>query len=437
MTAPNRRRLFVLGCCFVAAAVTLGVVNVQNPTAAELSSPSTLLEQQHETDVPRVLRTNDPRSGRLAQEAGHRSVSNSRVSLQLLFVLAILWENFNDNKDSPVRLLKRNRFLCVTLGMDRGCICSERGLRRAIAENQNKSICTDTEFTVSTEIDITGKTFSIGCDSLTSPFCTISGASKTRLFVGSPTLANFFDVTFANGKATAGDGGLVLLTGGKSVFFICRFEKGETNSNGGAIGITGGENRFDSCAFSWNRAGLNGGAISVTGGNNVVVKIIGGGISYNTAGMNGGAISVMDGNILSADTGCSDNKAGMNGGAISVTDGETHSIGNGFFRNEAGAKGGALYIKNAKALLIGIDAYQNSQESGFINDLWIDDDDEPAQGGSFVNCVDKTGYSVTSIYGGTCEVGGPSEKQAFRNTNCVRRIDFNTTTPVSVCGDGF
>lgn len=84
----------------------------------------------------------------------------------LVFYLLLISEIVAVNYPPENRENKRDKFRCLYLFMDDFCICREGGLRRAIENNESKSICRDTDITVTRVIDISDKSFAIFCDSV-------------------------------------------------------------------------------------------------------------------------------------------------------------------------------------------------------------------------------------------------------------------------------
>jgi predicted outer membrane repeat protein len=365
-----------------------------------------------------------------------------------LFLYLSTWIN-----DKEFRLLTKKQ-LCTTFGIG-NCICTDVGLRIAIKRNQVKNICINTTITVSREIDITGKNFTIGCDyacpedpdiSCDNNWnCSITGTGSNRLFSGSPVDANFKLIDFSKGSAD--NGGVASLTGGATFFSICRFSENKATANGGAIFASGSSALlslgFDFCVFFDNKATANGGAIFASGSSTLLsfgcdffdnkATANGGAIfasgsstllsfEYSLLGdnlaNNGGAVYIADGATLE-DTSATyhRNTASTDGGAVSVKNSEITFSGGSFSHNSA-VSGGALAFENGKAELGSNVKFQNNTASAMGSDIWIADDASPTLAGSSVICDSTSKVEFCGSSGISEFAGGLDGTQLFDNTNC-------------------
>jgi predicted outer membrane repeat protein len=288
---------------------------------------------------------------------------------------------------SPDFQARMNKFMCQRFN-GRGCICDERGLRRAVLGGGNQGICHDSVIRVTKEINITDRFFAIFCEYVCPRFsscdnvaqqksCQITGGGKNRIFSGSPVSAFFVDLDFTMGFAS--EGGVARLTGGKTV--------------------------FTQCTFSHSNATRLGGAISTTG-NKTVVDVRSGEFRYNKA---------------------------VIGGAVHVGDGATMSLSGSFRSNFAIVQGGAIFVHNATVPIFdGVFQNNTLAGGGGSSNLWIDDDSNPATFGTNVTCFSSNGRVTRVAFCDTLAIGefasGPNGTQAFRNTNCnVEGVVLNLT----------
>jgi predicted outer membrane repeat protein len=360
---------------------------------------------------------------------------NSDPNYFLFFLyLSVYVLDFFDDKQVELRKLRRGRRLC-RLFLPSNCICRENQLVRTIRQNRKAEICYGATIKMNREIDITGKRFTITCARPTGNkrgSCKILGSGSHRLFNGAPANAILREIDMENGSAS--EGGIAMLTGGRARFDGCVMSHSKATVNGGAIRISGGTHDID-CTFRNNSAAGDGGAISASG-SSTSVALLGGSMAFNNA-TNGGALSAVNGArvaITSNNSLCSfsDNIATVNGGAIYLRN-TTVNLQMGMSDNTAGSQGGALYLKNARVSLewitLGIPLFY-----ALSKDIWIDDDDDPSDGGSFVSCIATNGpLDLKEI------AAGPNQTQRFQNSNCpriVRRPQF-TAFPVNPASGAF
>jgi predicted outer membrane repeat protein len=257
--------------------------------------------------------------------------------------------------------------------------------------------------------------------------CKILGSGSHRLFKGSPTNAILREIDLENGSAR--EGGIAFLTGGRAHFDMCIMSHSLATGNGGAIRISGGALEID-CTFRNNSAAGDGGAISASGSSTNITLSGFGSMEFNNA-TNGGALSVVDGARVTSNMsvcGFSGNIATVNGGAIYIKN-TTVNMWLGMSENTAGSQGDALYLKNARLSLewirVGIPTFYSRSKT-----IWIDDDDDPSDQGSFVNCLatqEPLDYRYTEI------AAEPNQTQKFQNSNCPRIVRFplfGTATPM-------
>jgi predicted outer membrane repeat protein len=179
--------------------------------------------------------------------------------------------------------------------------------------------------------------------------------------------------------------------------------------------------------FRNNSAAGDGGAISASGSSTDVMMLSN--MEFNTA-TNGGAVSVVDGAIVqnSARYLFTGNIAKTSGGAFYIRN-TTLRLSIVSQGNTAGSDGGSIYIKNARLSLEYGLFYVDTVSDTRSNNLWIDDDDDPSDRGSFVSCVGDDGALDLG------EVAtGPGQTQKFRNSNCTQRTRRPTValaTPVN------
>jgi predicted outer membrane repeat protein len=285
---------------------------------------------------------------------------------------------------------RTNKFLCTVFGIDR-CICDEGGLRSAIAKNKSKNVCVGSSIELSTEIDISGTSFNIGCDQIctgaTCTTCSIVGAGSNRILSGSPSNANFKNINFSKGSAD--NGGVASLTGGATGFVLCKLSDNKATANGGAIFVTGSSTTLllDSVEFKTNSAN-NGGAVFTA--DSATLTIIGGTFLSNTATVEGGAVSVTKSNLDLSST--------------------------GFYKNTA-VNGGALAFKNGKSGLKS-SVFSGNTATGKGSDIWISDDEPPSATGSNVNCDAASKVEFCGTAGIAEFANGPLGTQLFDNTDC-------------------
>jgi predicted outer membrane repeat protein len=391
---------------------------------------SHVVTQTHgdETQIHPPSSTGQPHVRRQIQE------DSDNAGLFFLYLLIYIFEFFDD-RQVELRTLRRGRRLC-RLFLPSNCICREGQLVRTIRQNRQAKICYGTTIKISREIGITGKSFTITCVRPTSNNvnrgnCKIIGSGSHRLFRGSPSNATFREIDMENGSAS--DGGIALLTGGRARFDACTLSHSRaTTGNGGAIRISGGTLEINGTLGNNSAAG-EGGAISASGSStNVVlygfVSSIVNSMEFNNA-TNGGALSVVDGARVTGNyfpCGFSGNRATINGGAIYIRN-TTIDMPMAMSENTAGSKGDAVYVKNARLSLqwtsLGIPTFYTSLKS-----IWIDDDDDPSDGGSFVSCILSEPLDLAEI------AGGPNQTQKFQNSNCplfVRPPIFAPVTRVN------
>ena len=106
--------------------------------------------------------------------------------------------------------------------------------------------------------------------------------------------------------------------------------------------------------------------------------------------------------------------------------------GNFFMKNVATGKGGALFVENSNVTMLD-DFFEDNVVGAAVSDIYINDDEDPANGGSFVSCADDP--VVVSIFSMVfCDgVGGIEEAGLgnFTNTDCANS-DF-ADDPESFC----
>lgn len=249
----------------------------------------------------------------------------------------------------------RRRFFSCQLGFNL-CLCNFEDFRGAVEENRDASICFSTTLLVDEAIDVTNKSFRIGCDGEPCGLRPV-GLNFGSLFVGSPQDAIFDTVSLST--ASAEDGGAMKLTGGKTSCINCEFFGNSASQNGGAIHISAGELILDSPTFSDNVAAGSGGAIYVTGG--ATVSIIGESdqddtmfdhfFNFNSADQ-GGAIAVDNGSVAIEDTDffCG-NTADSLGNNIFVGSGAMVTCENVMFEADRGLAGDASPTCEASAIM--------------------------------------------------------------------------------------
>lgn len=237
----------------------------------------------------------------------------------------------------------RRQFLSCQLGFNL-CLCNFEDFREAILENREINICFSTTLISDKEVDISDKSFRIGCDGQP---CGLRPSGLNRFFVGSPRDAVFDMLVFTDGASD--NGGAMKLTGGKAAFINCEFFRNSASQDGGAIHLSAGELFLDSPIFSDNTARGNGGGIFVTSG--AILSIDGNSdedeimfdhfFNFNSASQ-GGAIAVDNGSVDIKDTDffCG-NTAGISGDNIFIGSGSTVTCDNVSFERDRGLSGDA------------------------------------------------------------------------------------------------
>lgn len=271
-----------------------------------------------------------------------------------------------------------DKLFCIIFGANRSCVCNESTLRDSIFNDAFSEIriCKDTEIELDAELDLSGRSFALGCvqefgfsGEVTSGPCILSGGGSNRIFVGTPTDVDVMDVTLQNGSANRG--ALASITGGSLSFADCTLTDGEATNDGGALFVSG--------------AGT-----SVTTMNTV--------ISSSSAANGGGLFVENRATVSLTDTRINSNSATGNGGGIAVTNADVTLSGASFAGNSAGG-------------------------NGF--DIQINDDEDPDATGSFVDCETSTGTGavkfcqedgINEVPEGTDGLGFP--EQNFDNTDC-------------------
>lgn len=167
------------------------------------------------------------------------------------------------------------------------------------------SVCDETDIvTLTSEIDITGKDFSITClenENCPSEYCSIQGSGGHRLFSGAPQKANFDSIQFRNGEGA--DGGAFHLTGGATNFNSCGFLNNKaTAGDGGALYVSGSSTKvtLTGTGESTYNGATYGAFLLATNGASIVIDSVGavdslGGISLNIAEQSGGLLAAMGG----------------------------------------------------------------------------------------------------------------------------------------------
>jgi predicted outer membrane repeat protein len=246
--------------CFVALLVSLG----PNKTAAGLD----------DRNSDHIL-NRSPAESRALQQEGEQEEGGA------LFGIGVLWRALITTVNNVLSTILtgpgRRRFLSCNLGLNI-CLCNRDDLAAAIRNNQDINICIETTIEFQgdkddQEIDLTGTSFTIGCDGPPCGFMLLRG--QNRFFGGAPARAVFDEVFFRFGHASD-DGGAMKLTGGTTTCTNCYFDNTAVR-NGGAIAITGAGAKLtlaNPVFFSNEAATGSGGAIYVT--NNAVVSINGG-----------------------------------------------------------------------------------------------------------------------------------------------------------------
>jgi predicted outer membrane repeat protein len=336
----------------------------------------------------------------------------------LLIPLLIILSLFNE-KQVELRELRWERRRC-RLFLPSDCLCRQGQLVRAIRQNRKARVCFKTTIKIYREIDISGKSFTISCTkpkNYSRGGCKIVGSGRHRLFKGSPAIAILQDIDMENGSAK--EGGIALLTGGLARFDGCGMSQSKATGTGGALHITGGAVEIYS-DFSNNSASGDGGAISASGSSTRVTLSSN---MYFNAATNGGAVSVVDGAQLRVTGSFYDNIAKVNGGAFYLRNSSV-IMRVGAVTNTAGSKGGAVYVKNAQLTLEEGTFLFDTASKTRSNNLWIDDDDDPSDHGSFVRCFGpESAQDLEEV------ATGPGQAQKFRNTNCTRSTPRPTIAP--------
>jgi predicted outer membrane repeat protein len=132
--------------------------------------------------------------------------------------------------------------------------------------------------TLTSDIDITGKEFTLSCHGAGEP-CSVSGGKSTRLFRGGPTSAVFDGVTFED--AVGDQGAAFYIVGGSVVMTNCIFQN-NVGILGGAVYVDiDGILQFESGSFLSNTAEEEGGAIYALHG---AVRLVESLFQFNQAG---------------------------------------------------------------------------------------------------------------------------------------------------------
>ena len=342
--------------------------------------------------------------------------------------------------------LTRNKFLCKNFGIDK-CICDEAGLRSTIESNGFKPMCMGTSIKLSTEIDVTDKSFAIFCDYVCnanscSPACEITGAGSNRIFSGSPSSAEFYSVNFSKGSAD--NGGVASLTGGSTYISSSIISNNKATANGGAFFASGDSTTlYLSDTQLKSNSAKNGGAVYIAGGatletyfptfssntadNGGAVGSAGSAtrstlnmfyalFKSNTASTNGGAVFANDSDLTMDTCQFDSNTASALGGAVSIKGGGLN-VENTYFSKNAAASGGALSFENAKSDLRS-DVFIGNTASSAGSDIWIVDDASPSLTGSDADCASTAKVTFCGPIGVKEFAGGPGNTQLFDNTNC-------------------
>lgn len=206
---------------------------------------------------------------------------------------------------SPVEANSRNLViggkLCES-GTANICICHEDKLRAAFAKAGSNALlptviqlCYGSVFTLSTPIDITGKSFSLNC--LRPEQCEFNG-NNSQVFVGAPVKAIFVFLTISSAESVT-NGGAMHLTGGKTRFINLQVKNNFSNATGGAIFVEGPntELEFSGTIFQDNYAN-SGGAIAVSNG--AKVTSLRSSFLRNNANETGGAVHMDSGTFKAA-----------------------------------------------------------------------------------------------------------------------------------------
>jgi hypothetical protein len=121
-------------------------------------------------------------------------------------------------------------------------------------------------------------------------------------------------------------------------------------------------------------------------------------------------ICVIDGAQVRGSALVSDNAARVDGGAFHLRN-TTVTMTIESSNNKAGSKGGSLYVKNARLFMqgtFGFDPISNTRS----NNLWIDDDNNPSDNGSFVSRFSDYPLDIEEV------ANGPDQTQKFSSTDC-------------------
>jgi predicted outer membrane repeat protein len=349
-----------------------------------------------------------------ANDTATRSGGGIFLLLPLLIILS-----FFSEKQVELRELRWERRRC-RLFLPSDCICRQGQLMRTIRQNRKARICFKTTIKIYREIDITGKSFTISCARPQNDYrskCKLVGSGRNRLFKGSPAIAVLQDIDMEKGSAK--EGGIALLTGGLARFVACAMLQSRATGHGGALRITGGAVEIYS-DFRNNSASGDGGAISASGSSTSVT--LSSEMYFNTA-TNGGAVSVVDGAQLRVTGNYFGNIAKVNGGAFYLRNSSV-IMRVGAITNSAGSRGGSVYVKNARLTLEEGTTLFDPASKTRSNNLWVDDDDDPSDRGSFVRCFGpESAQDFEEI------ATGPDQTQKFRNTNCTQSTPRPTIAP--------
>jgi len=356
------------------------------------------------------------------------------------------------------------------------CTCTASVLQRKIQAAASSSgliptaieICRNREIAIGSEIDISGANFVLACP-VENGDCRVTGQGSSRLFVGDPTFAAFFDLTLTKGAAS--NGAIFRLTGGATTVARSVLSDSVASDTGGALFVTGVGTIVSvaNCTLVNNQAAAVGGAIHVEG-SRVLLQFTGDRTSLlveNSAGLNGGAIAAVgeenqilvyqtefhrnraaagDGGAMFMENGISEhhdvvfagNEANGNGGAFFLRESQVSFDDAAFIGNTAQWMGGALAVNHSKVYLdprkrIGFRENVANAGSSSGDDIAILDDQDPAVGGSDVVCSVNGADNNLVVFcsgasAGVFEDGGI----AFNNTDC----DAETSRgPLSIDGD--
>lgn len=109
------------------------------------------------------------------------------------------------------------------------------------ASNPTQIVLCPEPLMLSTEIDISSKSFDLVCANIDAggENCVISGGGVTRIFKGSPAKASFLGIDFIDGYEPVSQGGAMVLTGGLVLVDRCGFYNNVAATSAGAIRAAG------------------------------------------------------------------------------------------------------------------------------------------------------------------------------------------------------